>query len=381
MMSQKSAKLSSGGPKVLVNTNVTNPEISLNLMKGAMQYAEFHSDWQVEYHSGDNSGDPGNPGWEGLDGVVFASLNVKDMKACLEVQSPDAVVTTFGYFQQYNCLCVRSDDYRIGKQVAEYFLKRECYENFFFFSADKHMPSQLRFEGFAETLRESGIAEGSIWKMKNQKDVADKINTLNRPAAILSLHDKKGMQLLKQFETSGVAVPYRAAVVGVDNSEFICNTTRPKLSSVDCNYYEIGFQAAKLLDEKLKGQCINREILVPPKTLVERNSSSELPVYDPLLVRAMEYIREYACIPCNVEEMADFLGVAKRTLEYRFKKKMNRTPRSVIFETRMQHALYLLRNSNLTVEKVGERCGFPYRQHFYDAFSKRFNRTPASFRE
>ena len=86
------------------------------------------------------------------------------------------------------------------------------------------------------------------------------------------------------------------AILGVDNDPAFCEVVYPPLSSVDANHVQVGYSAASVLGEMLKGRIPEAsEILVPPLEVVSRRSSDAFALQDEGLRRAMIAIRDHAC--------------------------------------------------------------------------------------
>ena len=65
--------------------------------------------------------------------------------------------------------------------------------------------------------------------------------------------DVRGRQVLDACLTAGIDVPREISVLAVDNDELICEATSPPLSSIQLDTERMGFEAAKLLDSRLRG--------------------------------------------------------------------------------------------------------------------------------
>ena len=55
-------------------------------------------------------------------------------------------------------------------------------------------------------------------------------------------------------------------MIGVDNDEIICNLCHPNLTSVDVNTYNVGYEAAALLDRMIAGEpAPEQPLLLAPR--------------------------------------------------------------------------------------------------------------------
>ena len=118
----------------------------------------------------------------------------------------------------------------------------------------------------------------------------------------------------------GVHVPDEIAVLGVDNAATFCELCNPPLSSVMPDAGRIGFEAAALLDRMMAGETgPTASLLMEPLGVVTRQSSDVLAVEDPLVVRAVRFIRERACRGIKVADVLDAVGCSRSVLERRFR--------------------------------------------------------------
>lgn len=91
-----------------------------------------------------------------------------------------------------------------------------------------------------------------------------------------------------------LAVPEEVAVVGVDNSETFCDLCNPPLSSVLPNAEKIGFEAAAMLNRLMNREKLEQsQILVPPRTVIVRQSSDILAIEDATIAATLRFIREH----------------------------------------------------------------------------------------
>jgi hypothetical protein len=49
-------------------------------------------------------------------------------------------------------------------------------------------------------------------------------------------------------------VPERVAIIGVDNDETFCDLATPSITSIAANHFGVGYEAARLLADRLAGR-------------------------------------------------------------------------------------------------------------------------------
>jgi LacI family transcriptional regulator len=99
------------------------------------------------------------------------------------------------------------------------------------------------------------------------------------------------------------------------------------------------------------------------------------------LVKALRYIRENACRGISVDDIARFAGLARRTMESRFKKMLGRSPHEEILRIQIKRAQRLLLHGNLPVAVIAERTGFENPEYFSVAFKRVTGMPPVTYRK
>ncbi|WP_040976939.1 XylR family transcriptional regulator [Necropsobacter massiliensis] len=218
--------------------------------------------------------------------------------------------------------------------------------------------------------------------LQAQACLGEWIASLPEHTGIIAVTDARARHLLQVCEYLKIAVPEQRCVIGIDNEELIRYLSRVSLSSVSQGTRQIGYQAAKLLHYILNGQPVgHKPILIPPLKVEQRSSTDYRSLRDPLVIQAMHYIRHRACQGIKVEQVLDHLRTSRSNLELRFKTEMNKTVHQVIHEEKMQRAINLLRQSDISIQEISEVCGYPSLQYFYSVFKKDYHQTPKAFRE
>ena len=79
--------------------------------------------------------------------------------------------------------------------------------------------------------------------------------------------------------------------------------------------------------------------------------------------------------------LAKELGVHRTTLNRIFLQEMGMTPGSYLQELRIQHALSLLRETELPIKAIASECGMPHASYFCRLIRKVTGFTPADYRK
>ena len=72
--------------------------------------------------------------------------------------------------------------------------------------------------------------------------------------------------------------------------------------------------------------------------------------------------------------------MARRAMEIRFRRTMHRSIHDEIVRARLDHAKRLLRETNMTLEDLADRCGFATSSHLSVVFRRAMGMTPVQYR-
>jgi LacI family transcriptional regulator len=120
--------------------------------------------------------------------------------------------------------------------------------------------------------------------------------------------------------------------------------------------------------------------LFPPLDVVTRASSDTLAVDDPVVEKALSFIRKQATAQISVQQLVDHLPISRRSLERRFQSALDRTPHEVITLVQVQMAKRYLANTNWLMRQVAARSGFTDAAKLSSWFSRITGMTPTEYR-
>lgn len=95
----------------------------------------------------------------------------------------------------------------------------------------------------------------------------------------------------------------------------------------------------------------------------------------------MKYIENNYKHDLTVEYLSDFFGISRYHLSREFKKYTGFSPMDYIIELRINHAKFLLTNTDIPAYKIGELVGITNEANFMRLFKKRVGLTPGQFRK
>jgi len=285
------------------------------------------------------------------------------------------------------------DNTPIGSHAADYFIERKFCHFAFVGEINEAAWSLDRRNAFCLRLKSAGfgcdiyptlsLSERQDFSTEQNK-LCVWLNALPKPVALFAANDARARQVLDSCQKAGLEVPQEVAVLGVDNDELICETAHPQLSSIQMTTEQAGFEAARALDRLMRGtpRGKHRQTLITFgfSHLVTRHSTETVPIADPLVAHAAEFIRINAGVVVTVEDIVLHLHVSRRWLEKRFKSVIGRTIHAEIMRVRLERVQTLLRESTMTIEAIADDCGFASASHLGTLFRQHFDTTPAAYR-
>lgn len=252
--------------------------VHLHIQEGVVEFARKQPDWQLvsapdvlHYNDADH--------WH-WDGMIVSTLSDKNRK--IAANRKQSLVYLSAADESPGLPCVWPDNIAVGTLAAEHLLALGM-QHFAFFGDEQSFFSCQRRGAFLRAIVTAGF-EGHlfdrasrVWRQnkawqKTQKKVIQWLKEIPRPCAIFACDDKRAQDLAMACKDLGVIVPEEIAILGVNNDELICNNTVPTLSSVAIPGHEIGFTAAHMLDQLMRGgACRQPRFCAPSKVLCKEN--------------------------------------------------------------------------------------------------------------
>ena len=208
------------------------------------------------------------------------------------------------------------------------------------------------------------------------------LRNLPKPVGIIAVTDARARHVLQACLTAGIAVPEEVAIIGIDNDPLTRTLNRIPLSSVIQGTEEMGRTAAHLLHQMLHGARVNNtRILVPPVGINVLASSQHQPLSSPYVMRARHYIRQYACQGIKTEQVADYVGVSRSSLESYFRRELGYTVHQEILNFKLEKSCEMLLDGGLSTADIAIRCGFTTLQYMHAVFKRELGCTPREYAE
>ena len=301
--------------------------------------------------------------------AVFPLTEISAPTIAMDIHSPELEA------RQSNIVFIRNSSEEIGREAALFLLGQGVARSYAFLHSEPVMDwSEARFKAFKRMLNDNGI-----WceELFSPADAA----RLKRPAAILAANDDRAYELLKALAARHVAVPRGVAVLGVDNDELFCENTHPRLSSVQPDFEEEGWLAAKTLDDMMQGRALaERTLLVGVKRIVQRESTTEQSHAGRLVQKAVAYIDRHALEGIGVNDVVKHLKCSRRLADLRFRELQGRTILNAITERRLDEVKSRLAGTKEKMDAIASACGFKSPIYLKNLFKKHFGMSMSKFR-
>lgn len=360
------------------------------MLAGVARYAREYGPWSTFWapRGLDESIPDWLPRWDG-DGVIARVQSRRLADSILSLGLP--AVDILGVLDDSRLPLVHTDNRAIARAGAEHLLDRGFHHLAFFGWADERW-SERRGAAFDERVREAGHRCDTFrvthayhhrrpWE-EYADEVAVWVRSLPKPVGLMLCTDQCGPVVLEACRRAGAAVPDEVAVVGVDNDEALCETCDPPLSSVWPDHFGVGYQAAALLDQLMRGAGPQTQpAMLPPRGVVTRQSSDALAIDDRDVAAAVRLIRERACGGLNVDELAAEVGVSRSVLQRRFRSAVGHTLHDEITRVKLARAKELLAHTALPIAEVAEKAGFKHQEYLGVVFRQQVGTTPAQYRK
>jgi LacI family transcriptional regulator len=361
------------------------------LIRGVADYVRRHGPWSIHFtpHGLREPFSAWLRSWDG-DGIL-ARIDDRRMARLFRVKKLP-LIDLRGRLPDLGIPIVGLDNRPVARLAFEH-LRQRGFRHYGFcgMPPGEHVHLDQRREFFVEEVRRAGfhchvyparrMSKAGSRTQSEQDRLEAWLRSLPLPIGMMCCNDDRGRQLLDACRTTNLRVPDQIAVVGVDNDEELCNLSSPALSSVSVNAERIGYAAAEWLDRMMAGRKFpDRDVLFSPTHVVTRQSTDTVAVEDPVLARALQFIRDHSGESIDVDDVVEAAGVSRRFLERLMANRLGRSPNRELIRVRIDRARSILLETDSPMSVVARRCGFRNAKYFGDAFRRVAGMAPGEFR-
>lgn len=287
---------------------------------------------------------------------------------------------------------VYNDHEKAGEMAAEHLLKRG-FRNFANIDNRNEVVGKTFFKGFNEAIKaydckskrylvSRKCTDNDEQWLKFHQDFKEWIKEWQLPIGIVCSQPAIAPRIITRCLENNLRIPEDVAIVTSGNDQNYCEGISPKVSAVDLDYFKNGFEAARMLDQKLKGEEITeKKVLIEPAGFIARESTDTYAVSDPIVKTALRYIADNCNENIQVIDVVEQVPISRRSLEIRFNKEIGHTMVDEINRLRIMALKRLLLESDTKMNKLYRAAGFSSALHMRRVFSKSTGMTPGQFRK
>jgi LacI family transcriptional regulator len=353
--------------------------------RGVARYARDHH-WHITF----DFDDPVPENWKG-DGVLTSLGARQDLWHAIS-QFKGPVIDLTESRSEISLPRVTMDNWKIGQLAAQYFLNRG-YRHFTFVHRWDLGVSRRRHEAYRDELAKAGYdCEVLCWQraLGTRPDtreqrilwLSQQLQHLPKPLAVWGTRDIDAAEVIEACMMIGIAIPEQVAVLGVDNTESICDCMRIPLSSIDNNLELVGYEGAALLDRMMSGEQVgNHPRYIPPVGIIERRSTDHLAVDHPQVSAALRIIHQEFDQPMTMRDILARIPISRSGLEKAFREHYVRAPMEELRRVRFSNAQKLLTETPEKIATIARRTGFETSHNLCRSFKQEFGLTPREYRE
>jgi LacI family transcriptional regulator len=283
------------------------------------------------------------------------------------------------------------DQVAIGQLAAQHLIA-QGYRHFAYFGLS-YFPNYTDRIGpaFAKEVSEQGhscafYAHSDVsWSerlpLSDLPDLDRWLVSLPTPVGILVWDFRHGCLLTEVCSRVNLDVPEDVGVIVGLNDDVLCEIATPPLSSVDAASVRLGYEAASLLSQLIKGSVQpTPQILIRPAGVTTRRSTNPAVIDDPVVAEAVSFIREHTHAAISVDDVVAAVMVSRRVLEQRFATVLGRSPAVEIRRAHLHNAMKLLSRTDLPIHEISAASGFSYNIVMNRAFRREVGMTPSAYR-
>ncbi len=352
------------------------------IARGVVRFARERPDWDLYGYGWMFQAMGSLERWDG-DGIIARIESARDAELLALRGIP--VVDVAGAWTRPGFRQVSNDDVATGRLAGRH-LAGLGRRRFAFCGVSGVGWSRARREAFRGTVAVTRLSvfEQSLrwWERLHRSERLDRwLTRLERPAALFACNDTVGLKTAAACRRLGLAVPADVAILGVDNEDILCELSVPPLSSIALDLERIGWLAAETLAailDRRPGRAA--AVVVPPREVVERDSTRATTTGDPLVDQALAVVRGAESSGISVSQILLTVHCSRRTLEKRFQAALGRSIHQEVLRHRVEAARRLLRDTTLPIAAIAADVGFANAQRFYAAFRKVQGATPGAYR-
>lgn len=376
----------------------TDKFLQRQILEGILAYGREHGPWQFHFETGNRYEQGLGKGrrW-GCTGIIAMLREHSQLEELIDTKIPAVFINPPFNEKAKNSMppkwatFVNRNQENVGATAAEYFLSRG-YRNFAFVGTPLIKAAEWcerRLDGFRSRLKKEGLDStafnastrevSSDFDMEST-ELTEWLKSLPPQTALYAAWDRRALQVMGLCLDAGISVPGSISILGTDNDEVLCESFSPSLSSISLDGRNAGILCAQLLDAHMQKRKVEPLVDLAFPRVVTRQSTDEMQVPDRFVAKALTIVRRDLSERHTISKLAMAVGVSKRTLEMKANLVLGTTLKAEIEKIRLNEAVRMISNSDLSIQSVAEKCGFCCASHLNTRFKAVFGHNPSVFR-
>lgn len=375
--------------KIAVSLNLDWPLVRYHdLYKGVQDYAEKHTLWNIcwdHYPEIELKKCFDNPYYNGVIGRINHETNTEAKRLNIPV------VNTWFMNEIENLPSIYPNYSKLGVTATEYLVNRG-FRNFVSIEHKDEDSSKQYLEGVKSIVEKNelnlkcysvdrNITDDKYQWAQFRSDWESWIEDWTFPLAIITSRSALIPKITAFCNGYDIKVPEQVALMTAGNEPAFCECNQTKISTVDINYYELGFKAAYMLDQQLQGHELKeRTVFMEPGETIARRSTDTFSVKDVHVEQSLRYMLKNMSNDLDVDTIVDQVTVCRRTLEGKFKKELGHSIFEQLNQMRVELSKQLLTGSDRKVIHIQKVVGFSTPLQMRRTFSKYTGMSPMEYR-
>jgi AraC-like DNA-binding protein len=209
----------------------------------------------------------------------------------------------------------------------------------------------------------------------------DWLHALPKPVGVFASSDGIAQTVAYECMAEKTRVPEELAILACGDSQ-LCNLVPVPLSAVQTGMLRQVQESIQLLKRLMAGNSAARQpVIIPSDGVVERASTDVLAASHPLAASAVQYIWQHIRSDPTVGEVADAMGVGRRTLERIFSETIGVGVKEEIRRRRMTLLCRELQSSDKPITDLAAELGYRSLVTMHRQFQEEMGTTPNNYRK
>lgn len=275
----------------------------------------------------------------------------------------------------------------VGALAAKTFLA-SGYKSFAFLANGNSFWSRDHEADFRKSLRLNGFRCAIFGRQKSPqlgtgrtKAIAKWMLSLQRPCGLLAENDGSALEAINIARHLGISIPDQLAIIGSDNDPDICESSSPRLSSIQCDFEYAGHRSCELLALLIAGK------IAPPVTeryqvlgLMRRETTPSGVGAPRRIAAAIEYIRANARTGISSSDVLAQMDGSRRHNEILFRQTIGHSIMDEILRVRFEAVELMLRDRSRSIGAIANLCGWKNTNSLRASFIRHYGMSMRDFR-